>query len=864
MEVRSGVRLGPYEVLDRLGSGGMGEVWRARDTRLERSVAVKVLPAGFSQQTELKNRFEREAKAISQMSHPNICALFDIGREGDTDYLVMELLEGETLADRIGRGPLPMPDVFRIGAQIADALAAAHRRGIVHRDLKPGNIMLTKSGAKLLDFGLAKDERSGLAAQGSDLTEKKPITEQGMIVGTWQYMAPEQIEGDGVDARTDIFALGAVLYEMATGVRAFEGKTRTSLIAAIVAGQPRPMADLQPVAPAGFERLVRGCLEKQPDDRLQSAHDVAMQLRWIGASTETAAPRGRWRGDLLGWGTAALLAALLIGGLIYLARTQAPAAEELRFTITAPPGTNLSLTAAISPDGRRIVFRAEGLETPAQLWMRSLDSLVVRALPGTEGADGAFWSPDGRHIGFFGRSALRRLDTTNGSVRELAGVASSVVGGASWSRQGVIVFSPITEGPLHRMSAEGGQHVAVTRLAEGERLHVWPWFLPDGRRFLYSCLGDDETSGIYVGSIDSDLRKKIIPIRGLPDMSRAVYGDGRLFYLRGTTLVAQELDLDALEIRGPATVVDEDIEITGPVRTPLSVSDNGSLVYRKAGAVAVHTMTLVDRAGTELRTVGTPNPVSNARISPDGRQVLIAYEDPIAAVRVLDLERGTETRMTFEQWAEDSEWVDDTSFVYSAVVDSPPNLFLKRANGESVRLTNATRQHYVTAVTPDRTEAIYTTDGGATSWDVQAVSLTPPFATRPLVTSPAGESDGAVSPDGRWLAYTSNAGGPWHVYITTFPQPGRIWQVSTGPGDTPRWSRDGRELYYIDTAARQLTAVPIAAAGDQLRPGKARPLFPVRSPIYDVTPDGNFLVARRELNPDSPPLTVIRNWHPAP
>ena len=840
-----------------LGAGGMGEVYRARDTRLERSVAIKVLSAEFADDASLKLRFEREARTISALSHPHICSLFDIGNHDGTDFLVMELLEGQTLADRLSSGPIPIADVLRLGGQIAEALAAAHRAGIVHRDLKPGNIMLTRSGAKLLDFGLAK---SGGQLASHDATsagtEQQPITERGAIMGTFQYMAPEQLEGSPADARTDIFALGAVLYEMATGVRAFTGKNRTSLIAAIVSGQPRAISELQPLTPQAFEQLVRACLEKDPDDRFQSARDVAMQLRWMAAGDASTRPQSGSKRERTGWITAAVLTTMLAAGAAYHIRTQPPSRAPLRFTITAPPGTNFARTAAISPDGRRLAFRADALDKPPMLYLRSLDSLVTQPIGGTESSSTVFWSPDGRHLGFIARGALKRLDTADGSVRTLLTGLSNLNGGATWNRAGVIVFSLVTEAPLYRISAEGGQHVPVTRFAKGDRVHCWPWFLPDGRHFLYTVLGVSGSSGIYAGALDSDLRKLIVPIGPLPDMTRAVYARGQLFYLRGRSLVAQEFDPKHLQLPGTALIIDDDIEITGPLRTPLSVSEDGTLVYRKAGSVAIDHLSMVDHSGREIAPVGKPGPHNSLRVSPDGTRILRAYDDPIASVWVYDSDRDTETRMTFERWAGLAAWVDNDSFVYSAVTDTPPNLFLKRPQGPPVRLTNSSAQHYIESVSPDGRFAIYTTEEARTGLDVYAVSLTPPHKPMPLLNSAAGEGSAHVSPDGRWLAYTSNESGTFQLYVTSFPQTGRKWQISPGRAEQPRWSRDGRELYYRDPATGMLMAVKIDAVRE-FRPGRPQPLFAIPSSLYDVASNGRFLIARPELNPDSPPLTVV-------
>src|SRR5215470_3588648 len=512
MNLATGTRLGPYEVLSPLGAGGMGEVYRARDTRLDRTVAVKILAQHLSSTPERRQRFDREARTISSLSHPHICALYDVGRQDGIDYLVMEYIEGESLAHRLGTGPLPLNQVLMYAIQVAYALDKAHRAGIVHRDLKPANIMLTRTGAKLLDFGLAKllgtHPEADLAAQSNLLTERMSLTGEGTIVGTFQYMAPEQLEGGQVDARTDIFAFGAVLYEMITGRKAFSGKSRVSLIGAILRDDPPSISTIQPMSPPALDHVVKTCLAKEPDERWQTADDLMRELRWIAESGSEAATRGPVTSggknrERLAWiaATATLLVAL-VAALLVIARLREPPVDTgvVRLTIPAPNLIAVYSSFAISPDGRRLAFTGTDSSGKPRLWVRQLDSLTPQPLPETDGAGYPFWSPDGRFIGFFAGGKLKKIDVSGGSPQTLCEAPNSR--GGTWNRDGVIVFAPRTTSALYRVSAAGGDPAPLTTLDQAsEASHRWPQFLPDGRHYLY--LSRQERSGIYLGSLDS-------------------------------------------------------------------------------------------------------------------------------------------------------------------------------------------------------------------------------------------------------------------------------------------------------------------------------------------------------------------------
>ena len=587
MTLSAGSRLGPYEILSPLGAGGMGEVYKARDTRLERTVAVKVLPSHMSASPEVRQRFEREARTVSQLSHPHICALYDVGRENDVEYLVMEYLEGETLSDRLAKGPLPLEQTLRYGVEIADALDKAHRQGIVHRDLKPANVMITKSGVKLLDFGLAK--AMAPAKPQSSLTSlptQQGLTQEGTILGTFQYMAPEQLEGKEADARTDIFAFGCVLYEMATGRKAFSGASHASLITAIMSTEPPPISSALPMSPPALDRVVKKCLAKDPEDRWQNASDLGSELKWIGESgsqTGVATPVSprRLTRERLAWAVA-ILALLLAGVAVFRSgRGTTGFAIPMRSSIILTDKSALR-SIALSPDGTRLAFVARDSAGKNLLWIRPLDSLAAQPLLGTENPSFPFWSPDGRSLGFFADGKLRRIDASGGPPRTLGD--APVPRGGSWSREGVILFSPVVDGPLYRVSASGGLATAVTQLdrSRGESTHRWPFFLPDGRHFLYLVASfgsgeEKERMGIYVRSLDSKEERLIVVAKS----TLAYAAPGFVLFRRERHLVAQPFDARSLRITGDPFLVAENIQYFPQTSGALfSVSENGLLVYQ--------------------------------------------------------------------------------------------------------------------------------------------------------------------------------------------------------------------------------------------------------------------------------------------
>jgi hypothetical protein len=673
-------RLGPYEILSPIGAGGMGEVYRARDTRLDRIVAIKVLPAHLADQPELRERFEREARTIASLNHPHICTLYDIGHQDGIDFLVLEYLEGETLAQRLQKGALPLDQVFQYAIQMADALDKAHRNGVTHRDLKPGNIMLTKSGTKLLDFGLAKlRQEAAPAISFSQLpTAKDPLTVQGTILGTLQYMAPEQVEGEEVDARADIFAFGAVVYEMATGKKAFEGKSQTSLIAAILTQEPRPILEQQPLAPPALDRLVRTCLAKDPEGRFQNAHDLKLQLEWFrdaGSQTGSGAPalvaRPAWHKNWLVWTLTTLLLILSVGCTYLVFRTASHSAPVIRAFLPPPEGTRFELTGddagppVLSPDGANVAFVAIGSDGLSRVWVRSLDNFTARPLAGTEGAVFPFWSPDGRSVAFFAGSKLKQVELAGGPALTLCDAPGPR--GGTWGTKGVIVFAPTFEGALFQVPASGGTPQPVTKLDPAQHTtHRWPQFLPDGEHFIYLAANHNNPqsaqAGIFYASLDGKPASLV-----LRTYSNALYASGYLLHMQDKTFVARRFNPSAGRLVGEPRPLSENIHFDlSTWKSALSVSDTGVMVYGSAGSANGTELLWFDRSGKNIQSSGTKVDYYSVAISPDEKRIAEdAQEGPNGDIWVYDIERGTRTRLTFDPADEaDPFWSADGTSVF--------------------------------------------------------------------------------------------------------------------------------------------------------------------------------------------------------
>jgi Tol biopolymer transport system component/predicted Ser/Thr protein kinase len=877
----TGSKLGPYEILSAIGAGGMGEVYRARDTRLERTVAVKVLREHLTSNEELRQRFEREAKTISQLSHPHICALYDVGREGDRDYLVMEYLEGETLAARLDKGALPAEQLLRYGIEIADALDKAHRQGIVHRDLKPGNVMLTKSGVKLLDFGLAKFQAaarekslSGASRLATQAQASTPLTERGTVLGTFQYMAPEQLEGGEADARSDIFAFGAVLYEMATGRKAFSGKSQASLAGSILRDDPPSVNEIAPMTPPALNRVIKTCLAKDPEDRFQTAHDVKLQLQWIaegGSQAGLPAPVAARRKsrERLAWGVAAaaIAAAAVLG--IGFARRAPAKPRAVRFEIPTPEGVIAIDAPRISPDGRYLAFNATDAEGKARIWVRSLNALAAQPLNGTEGTTRPFWSPDSRFLGFFAEGKLKKIEVTGGPAQKICDAPTGSDG--SWSPEGVILFDGIGNDPIYRVSAAGGSPtVAVKPEASRKESGVgWPEFLPDGRHFLYMVSGQKPDDNAYrVGSLDSPDSKPLAPAQTLVTYAPPGY----LLFVRDKTLVAQPFDPKAFKTKGEPIPLAEHIGTDSVGLARFSVSRDGTLAYRTGETGG--RLLWVDRSGKELDPVGERGEYGNPALSRAGDRLAFSLNDPRSGkndIWIRDLARGVSSRFTFGGANNETPlWSPDGStIVFRSDRNGNFDLFEKPASGqgEEKTLLKNDESKFACDWSRDGRYIAFSSRGKKTGWDSWAL---PTFGDRkpfPIVAGPFMEYMPVFSPDTRFVAYQSNESGRFEIYVQSFPVASGKWQVSSSGGNDPSWRADGKELYYR-SADQKLMAVDIQV-GERFQAGIPRPLFtarvqpgPARNKYYVASADGKRFLLVAPLGRESLiPTTVVLNWH---
>ena len=878
MALTAGTRLGPYEILSAAGAGGMGEVYRARDTRLDRTVAIKVLPEQFSQNPDLKQRFEREARAISSLNHPHICTLHDVGHQDGVDYLVMEYLEGESLAARLMKGPLPVEQVLKTGTEIADALEKAHRQGIVHRDLKPGNIMLTKSGAKLLDFGLAKPQGAMAAASGltgtiTQTSPVSPITQQGHIVGTFQYMSPEQVEGKEADARSDLFALGAVLYEMATGKRAFEGKSAISVASAILEKEPEPISRIQPLTPPALEHVVKSCLAKDPEDRIQTAHDVKLQLKWIaegrtpqvGAAAVAASPR-RWRERALWLGLGLAVAAVAVLAAWQRTSSLHPAIEvpALRLSVATPEDVGLERMSflALSPDGRYLAFVGHSKEKQA-LWLRHLDSGAAEQLPGTQDAFAPFWSPDSRHLGFFAQGKLKRIAIDGSQLQVLADAPAP--SGGSWSSQGVIVYAPIEASGIFRVPANGGAAAQVTTLGPRDEAHRWPAFLPDGKRFIFlDDASRSEDHFIKLASLDSSELK---PLLGTA-ITEARWADpGCLIFVRDGTLYSQALDPGSLAPAGDPVVLGSHVlQSADHHYFEFSVSATGILVFQTG--ITDTDLVRVDRSGKRLGEIGVHGRLGLLRLSPDGRQLIFGRLNPSGRVDDLwmrDLARQVDSRITF-QTGDVADAVfspDGREFAFAASHEQLGDIYRAPVGSpmQTRALLKSKDESAPTDWSPDGHWLLYNLLTSKTRGDIWIVPVDGSAPGHPLLQTPFNEGDAVFSPDGRWIAYDSDESGQSQIYVQAFPGPGDRIQVSTSGGSLPKWRHDGKELFYI-TSDGAIAAVDVRAAGSNLAPGAPRELFALTlGDDYVPSPDGQtFIVHSSNATVSQRPATIVIGW----
>jgi eukaryotic-like serine/threonine-protein kinase len=883
MTIPSGTRLGPYDIQAPLGAGGMGEVYRARDTRLDRIVAIKVLPTDLSRSPEARQRLEREARAISALSHPHICTLYDVGHQDGVDYLVMEYLEGETLEERLRKGALPLNQVLRYGVEIADALSKAHAKGIVHRDLKPGNIMLTRSGAKLLDFGLARVMKqpapvvSGLPGL---TTETMRLTGEGVIVGTWQYMAPEQLEGGEADARTDIFALGTVLYEMATGRAAFSGKTQASLIAAILSSHPPAIASLQSMSPPALDHAVRKCLEKDPQERWQSAHDLKVELQWIaelppeggGLPAQATLPRFG-RGLVLA--TAALALIALVGmGLAYWRTTHTAPPAVVRFSITPPESTLFDDTPPplISPNGRILAFCAQGADQQRKIWVRPLDSQTAQPLPGT--VCNFTWSPDSRYIGFFAEGKLKRIEISGLIPEDLCTVGSAFL--PTWNQYGILLFAGPNM-PIQQINLADCAIKLATRLdsSRGEERHLFPRFLPDGRNFLWVAVSRSGEKDIYIGSLGSEMGRLLINNGSTP----SYVPPGYLVFAREGKLLAVALDSRHLRTTGETfPVVREQVEFGNDSGwTRYSVSQNGVLVYRPGESITANKqLQWLNRAGKQVGLIAEPSLYQNVQLSPDGERIAVSRIDRLSHtgdIWIYGINRKTWTRFTFNSISGGgvASWSPDGQRIAYGFGDRElPQLYVKRADGSAPEeaLLQVKDEPFPDCWSPDGRYLVYETSNRKTGSDLWVLPLFGDRKPIPFSQTQFNETAGTISPDGHWIAYESDESGRWEVYVRPFPGPGRRWQISSGGAAgsppywrlEPKWRKDGKELFYV-SADWKLMSVPVRL-GATFEMGTPTPLFPLRKDSeYDVSGDGRrFLVLAEDQNQPPPLIKVVLNW----
>jgi Tol biopolymer transport system component len=891
-----------YRITAKLGEGGMGEVWRATDTKLNREVAIKVLPAAFAADPDRLSRFVREAQVLASLNHPNIAAIYGV-EEG---ALVMELVEGPTLAGRIAQGPIPLDEALPMARQIAEAIEYAHERGVIHRDLKPANIKITPEGrVKVLDFGLAK-------AMSGEGTSADPInsptltmgaTTAGVILGTASYMAPEQAKGKPADRRADIWAFGVILAEMLTGRVLYTGETVSDVLASVI--KDTPALDALPAAtPLGIRRLLRRCLERDPRRRLQAIGEARFVLE-EPEETAPAAPGApatavaSGRGP--GWANVALATLALAGialGVVHFRESRAEAIP-VRFEIPAPENAFIANGGiAISPDGRRIAFVASAGTGPTMVWVRPLDSLEARALPGTENTGFApFWSPDSRFIGFGAAGALKKVDARGGPTQTLCEITSVIVGG-SWSIDGFILFSSATTA-IYRVPQAGGVPELVTALdeAKGELGHLRPWFLPDGRHFFYSArMSSPDQSTLYLASIDGKERRRLLVTRQAGAYAPPAAGakNGHLLFLRGTTLMAQPMDPDRLELAGESFPVAEHV---GSVLGMgwFSVSANGVLVYRSGASAAdqVAQLSWHDRAGKQLGALGQPtNFTGGMELSPDGSRVATEEMDASGNhdIWIRDVARGVPTRFTFDQgYDREPHWSPDGSrvaFASDRGHGGRYSIYVKPSNGSGNEelLLDDSASSIPGAWSPSGAFLIYQRSDqkdARTGLDLWTLPL-PPAKTKPEIylQTVFAERQPQFSPDGRWVAYISNESVPsqYQVYVQPFPPGGGKFQISTGTGGTePRWRRDGKEIFYL-AADGKLMAVEVKTT-PRFEPGSPQALFdahaiysnPTSMPVnfkYDVSPDGRrFLVERVYIpvqqNATAPPIIALVNWQTA-
>jgi eukaryotic-like serine/threonine-protein kinase len=873
-----GKTLAHYQITAHLGSGGMGEVYQATDSKLGRGVAIKILPEAFARDADRLTLFEREARVLASLNHPNIAAIYGLEQTATENFLVMELVDGETLAERIRRGSIALDETLGIVKQIAEALEAAHERGIVHRDLKPANVKITREGkVKVLDFGLAKamETRTTDANLSQSPTLSMAATSAGVILGTAAYMSPEQAKGKSVDRRADIWAFGVVLYEMLTGRMMFSGETASDTMAAVIMKEP-DWTRLPDNLPARVRELLRRCLIKEPRNRVRDIGDARIAIEEVQSRAEVdrnvfqTPSRGR-SGVLIGIAAVLFLATILsLGALsvMYFNRPQAP--PEIWVEVSTPSTADL-LSFAISPDGRRLVFSALN-EGKSQLWVRSLASLVVQPLAGTDGAIYPFWSPDSASVGFFADRQLKRIDIAGGAPQFLANADAGR--GGTWSREGIILFGD-SAGSVFRVPATGGQAVAVTRTETGQRSHRFPQFLPDGQHFIYFV----EAQGVYVGSLDGALSKRLADA----DVAAGVSPSGFLLFLRQTTLFAQNFDFKTHELSGNPFPVAEQVAFDAATSAPGFSAASGIVAYRTGSAGLARQLTWLDRSGKSVGAIGVPDVASlmGAELSPDGKRVAVSRTlNGNDDIWLIDVARGVPTRFTYDAALDhDPLWSPDGSrVVFASNRTGINNLFWKSSGGAGADelLLKSDRINMPNDWSSDGRFLLFRSTDPQMGRDLWVLPVSGDKKPFPFVKSPFEERDGQFSPDSKWIAYQSNESGRFQIYVRPFPGPGGKYQISANGGAQPRWNKNGTEIFYVSLDSKMMAApVKLSPDGQSLEPGTPAALFPVRiagGPLpgvskqqYAVSSDGQrFLVNLTADEGTASPITLIYNWKPKP
>lgn len=902
MPLAQGTKLGPYEIQSAIGAGGMGEVYRARDTRLERIVAIKVLPAHLNSSPELRARFEREAKAISALQHPHICVLYDIGTQGDVDYLVMEYLEGETLYSRLARKPLATDEAIKIAIEVADALDKAHRSGIVHRDLKPGNVMLTKSGAKLMDFGLAKPSslsggpKSGtpsvssmatMAATVADLAS--PVTVAGSLIGTVQYMSPEQIQGKEADARSDIFAFGSMLYEMLSGKRPFQGKSQLSLASAILEHEPAPISSLQPLTPPALDQVVRTCLAKEPDERFQSAHDLKLHLQWIGAGgSQVGAPAVvvASRKKRFTAVTAAMIAGWLLAvaaiAVIFIYVNRLNIAQQPLHSVVEPPkdfefAPAVGGAPAISPDGRSVAFgtlKKGMVRTGATAFDFSQNTIAllqlgtgeVTMLPNTHGGGFPFWSPDGKYIGFFADGKLKKIPAAGGPAENLCDAPDGR--GGSWNEEGTIIFAPRIAGPLQSVSDAGGSPLTITHTEKQSNDQQYtdrnPMFLPDGKHFLFVRRGSNAVGSIYGGTLGSGEAREI-----LASGSNMSYSNGYLFYVKEATLTAQEFDPLKLEFKGKPIPIAAGIEFYNPRNLGYFSVSRNLLLYRDT-SVQNRELVLLDSSGKEIDHWGEPAPYTFGMMLTNSKTALVYRASPGSngdSIWLTDVQRKTVNRLTADlDVAQSGVVTPDGNSVLIATTTGYLSSLVRRELGASGKeekiLDQIPGSLTFSDLSRDGRYAIFARQDSKTGFDVYSLDLQGDKTLTPVLNSRYAERGARISPDGKWITYISDETGVSELYVTSFPVAGSRWQISNGGVKTAGfWSPDGTSIRYDQ--AEKIFGVDIHMNGGkpEFSTPKEMLTLPPNLLLISILGDGKTIIAARRTGDDTRvPINLILNW----